>query len=395
MNAIETKPRYVESHLRGEWVRGLQNQQELVDAATGDTVALLASGGCDFASVLAHARNVGGPALRAMTIHERALMLKAIGQSLMANKEEFYQLSTRTGATRSDSWIDIEGGIGTLLTYASRGRRELPNTKTIVEGGVEALSRDQSFSAQHILSPLEGAAIHINAFNFPCWGMLEKLAPTLLAGMPAIIKPASQTCYLTELMVRRMIETGILPEGTLQLICGSVGDLLDHVTCQDVVTFTGSSRTGRMLKTKPAIVENSVRFTMEADSLNASILGTDAKSDCEEFDLFVREVAREVTVKAGQKCTSIRRAIVPKSQVDAVITALSERLRKTGVGDPRNETVRMGPLASLAQREEVCSRVDELRRESEIVFGDPARVELIAGDADKGAFLKSDHSSLR
>jgi oxepin-CoA hydrolase/3-oxo-5,6-dehydrosuberyl-CoA semialdehyde dehydrogenase len=261
----------------------------LLDAATGAEVALIDASGLDMKRALNHGREEGGPALRKLSFHERALMLKALGQALMEAKEEFYALSTATGATRTDSWIDIEGGVGTLLSYASKGRRELPNTRTLVDGEVEVLSRDNTFSGQHILTPLEGVAIHINAFNFPCWGMLEKLAPTLLAGMPAIVKPASQTAYLTELMVRKIIATGILPKGALQLISGSVGDLLDHVDCQDVVTFTGSAATGRKLRTHKAIVENSVRFTMEADSLNAAILGPDAVAGTEEFDLFVKE----------------------------------------------------------------------------------------------------------
>ncbi|MGL4324126.1 MAG: phenylacetic acid degradation bifunctional protein PaaZ, partial [Beijerinckiaceae bacterium] len=290
-------------------------------------------------------------------------------------------------ATRADSWIDIEGGIGTLLAYASKGRRELPNTRVLVDGDVEVLSKDSTFSAQHILTPLRGVAIHINAYNFPCWGMLEKIAPTLLAGMPAVVKPASQTAYLTELMVRRIVETGLLPKGALQLICGSVGDILDHVGGQDAVTFTGSAATGRKLRTHKAIVEHSVRFTMEADSLNASILGRDAAPGTEEFDLFIKEVSREMTVKAGQKCTAIRRVIVPAPFTDAVIGALGERLAKTPLGQPGDEGVRMGPLASLAQRDEVRSRIKDLSAEARIVSGNPDDVRVVSGDAGKGAFL--------
>jgi oxepin-CoA hydrolase/3-oxo-5,6-dehydrosuberyl-CoA semialdehyde dehydrogenase len=322
-----------------------------------------------------------------MTFHQRALMLKALGQALMGVKEELYALSTRTGATRSDSWIDIDGGIGTLLSYASRGRRELPNARLLLDGAPEELSKDATFSGQHILVPLEGVAVHINAFNFPVWGMLEKVAPTLLAGVPALVKPASQTAYLTELAVRRMLATGLLPEGALQLVAGSVGDLLDHVTAQDVVTFTGSAQTGRRLRNSPAIVANSVRFTQEADSLNAAILGPDAGPGTPEFDLFVREVAREMTAKAGQKCTAIRRAIVPGAHAEAVVAALGERLGKTPVGDPGEEAVRMGPLASLGQREEVRGRVAELAAVAEIVAGDPGRPRLVSGDAEAGAFM--------
>ena len=387
MNVAAGKPRNLESYVHGEWVTGAGDGTVLLDAATGAPIAITDTTGVDFAASLAHARDKGGPVLRAMTFHQRALILKALAAKLMEHKEEFYALSAATGATRGDGWIDIEGGIGTLFSYASLGRRELPNTKWLCDGNPEALSRDDTFAAQHILSPLEGAAIHINAFNFPCWGMLEKFAPTFLAGMPAIIKPASQTAYLTELMVRRMIETGLLPEGSLQLVAGSLGDMLDHVTCQDIVTFTGSAATGRMLKTHRAIVDNSVRFTMEADSLNAAILGADAGPGTPEFDLFVREVAREMTVKAGQKCTAIRRAIVPRQHVDAVIAALGDRLGQVATGDPRDENVRMGPLASTRQRDEVRDRIAKLAREAEIVCGDPLAASTVSGDAEAGAFL--------
>jgi len=387
MNAPFTKPRQLESYVAGRWVRGAGQGAALLNAATADPVAFIDSSGIDFAAALAHGREVGGPALRAMSFHERAAMLKALGQALMALKEEFYAESFATGATRADAWIDIEGGIGTLLSYASKARRELPNARVLTDGVVEPLSKDNSFSAQHILTPLEGVAVHINAFNFPVWGMLEKVAPTLIAGVPAIVKPASQTAYLTELVVRRIVASGILPEGALQLIAGSVGDLLDHVTGQDVVTFTGSAWTGRKLKSHPAIVENATRFTMEADSLNAAILGPDAGPGTPEFDLFVREVAREMTVKAGQKCTAIRRVIAPRGFTDALVAALGDRLSKTALGDPADEATRMGPLASLGQRVEVRDRIRELAREAEIVAGDPDRVSVASGDAEKGAFL--------
>lgn len=387
MNVMADRPRQLESYICGRWTRGANEGVPLLDAATGAPVALIDSGGIDFQAALAYGREKAGPALRRMSFHERALMLKALAQALMERKEEFYALSTATGATRPDSWIDIEGGIGTLFSYASKGRRELPNTRVLVDGEVETLSRDNSFSAQHILTPLEGVAVHINAFNFPCWGMLEKLAPTLLAGMPAMVKPASQTAYLAELMVRRIVETGLLPEGVIQLVCGSVGDLLDYVDGQDVVTFTGSAATGRKLKMHPAIVENSVRFTMEADSLNAAILGLDAGPGSEEFDLFVKEVAREMTAKAGQKCTAIRRVIAPRTHCDALVAALGERLGKVGVGNPADENVRMGPLASLGQREEVRARIRDLSAEAKIVAGDPLRPQLVSGNAEAGAFL--------
>ncbi|ADZ70576.1 phenylacetic acid degradation bifunctional protein PaaZ [Polymorphum gilvum] len=379
--------RPLESYVRGQWVRGAGSGQVLRDAATGAAVARIDASGIDFAEVLAHGRTKGGPALRAMTFHQRAGLLKDLAKLLMDAKEEFYALSSATGATRTDGWIDIEGGIGTLFAYSSLGRRQLPNTHLLIDGDPESLAKDGSFAGQHILAPLEGAAVHINAFNFPCWGMLEKLAPTLLAGMPALVKPASQTAYLTELMVRHIIDSGILPEGALQLVCGSVGDLLDHVTCQDVVTFTGSAATGRRLRTHQRIVDASVRFTMEADSLNAAILGPDAGPGSEEFDLFVREVVREMTVKAGQKCTAIRRVLVPRGACEAVISALGARLGKTSLGNPAEEGVRMGPLASLTQREEVRARIALLRTEAELAYGHPDKVAVVSGDPDRGAFL--------
>lgn len=381
MTISSSTPMRLESYVCGSWTAGTGAGQTLLDAVTGEAVAVVDSTGLDFAAIREYGRQTGGKALRAMTFHERAGMLKALGLALLECKEELYALSTRTGATRRDSWIDIEGGIGTLLTYSSKGRRELPNTSVLLDGGVERLSKDNSFSAQHILTPLQGVAIHINALNFPCWGMLEKLAPTLLAGMPAIVKPASQTSYLTELMVRRMLDTGVLPEGALQLVCGSVGNLLDLVDGQDVVTFTGSASTGRMLRSGRAIVENSVRFTMEADSLNATVLGTDVTPDSPEFTLFVREVVNEMTVKAGQKCTAIRRVLVPRALVPAVNTALSEALSKVVVGDPAKESTKMGPLASQDQCKEVQERVHELLAESQIWFGQAEQNEAGASGA--------------
>ncbi len=387
MNAPARAPRRLESYVCGAWTPGTREGQALLDAATGAPVATIDSTGLDFADVLAHGRKRAGPALRAMSFHDRAGMLKALGLALMEHKEEFYAESFRTGATRADGWVDIEGGIGTMLTFASKGRRELPNTRVLTDGEVEVLSKDGSFVAQHIFSPLQGVAVHINAFNFPVWGMLEKIAPTLLAGMPCIVKPASQTAYLTELVVRRIIETGILPEGALQLICGSVGDLLDHVEGQDAVTFTGSAWTGRKLKSHANIIANSVRFTMEADSLNAAILGQDAVAGTPEFDLFVREVAREMTSKAGQKCTAIRRVIVPRAQVQALTEALGARLASTALGLPELDGTRMGPLASHDQRDEVRDRIRELQAVAEIVAGNPDEVRLNSGDAEAGAFL--------
>ena len=339
--------------------------------------------------MLEYGRRVGGPKLRAMTFHQRARMLKAMAQHLMAGKEELYQVSAGTGATKADSWIDIEGGIGTFFAYASQGRREFPDETFYVDGSVERLSKGGSFLGRHICVPLEGVAVHINAFNFPCWGMLEKLAPTFLAGMPAIVKPATVTSYLTERMVRSMVSAGILPEGALQLICGGVGDLLDHLTCQDVVTFTGSSATGRKLKSHPRVIAESVRFNLEADSLNYCILGPDAAPGSEEFDLFVKEVTKEMTVKAGQKCTAIRRTIVPEGMTEDVVRALSKRLAGAKLGDPSVDGVRMGPLAGRAQVGEVGGSAALIAASCERVYGDPEHFEVVGADAAKGAFFPS------
>ncbi len=379
-------PYRLKSYICGEWKAGSRDGAQLLDAGTGALVATIDATGLDMGEALGYGR-AAGSALRAMTFHERAEMLKALGKALNAHKDEFHALSLATGATPRDGQVDVEGGLHTLFAYSGMGRRELPNSRTLVEGDLQALSKDGSFSAQHILTPLLGVAVHINAFNFPCWGMLEKLAPTLLAGVPAVIKPASQTAYLTELMVRRIVESGILPEGALQLISGSVGDLLDHVTGQDVVTFTGSANTGRMLKAHPRIIAESTRFTMEADSLNAAVLGPDAVAGTPEFDLFVKEIAREMTVKAGQKCTAIRRAMVPRAQAQQVIEALGAQLAKAGVGLPGDAATRMGALASMAQREEVRERIRELSVDAQIVVGNPYAVTVVSGDAQAGAFL--------
>src|SRR5919106_5262586 len=317
------------------WTPGEGNLAEIASAIDGAPVATTGSGGLDFAGMLKHAREVGGPALRKMTFHGRARMLKALGQAIIARKEELYELNYLTGATRKDGWIYIEGGAGTLFSFSSKGRRELPDAHVLLDGQLEGLSKNGTFVGQHIYTSLQGAAVHINAFNFPVWGMLEKLAPTLLAGVPAIVKPASATAYLTEAAFRIMIEAGLLPPGSVQLIVGHVGDLFDHLSCQDVVSFTGSAATAMKLQSHPVIARESVRFVAERDSLNASVLGPDAGPGTAEFDLFVREVAREMTVKAGQKCTAIRRAMAPAEHIDAVQEALIERLGKARIGDPR------------------------------------------------------------
>jgi oxepin-CoA hydrolase/3-oxo-5,6-dehydrosuberyl-CoA semialdehyde dehydrogenase len=377
----------LKSYVAGQWRAGTGEGQLLRDATTGQVVAEASSTGINFESALRYARTTGGAALRKLTFHERAAMLKRVAKLLTEGKEEFYTLSYATGATKTDSWIDIDGGIGTLFAYASRGARELPNSRVYLDGEVEMLSKTGTFVGQHICVPLEGAAVHINAFNFPVWGMLEKLAPTLLAGMPAIVKPATTTAYLTELVVRRIVESKILPEGSLQLVCGSLGDLFEHLTCQDVVSFTGSASTAQKLRSHPQVVANSVRFVSETDSINSCLLGPQAGPGEPEFDLFVREVVREMTAKAGQKCTAIRKAIVPASHADAVVNAIKVALGKVVIGDPRLEQVRMGPLAALSQRREVLGRIAELRREAELVTGDGDAINLTGADREKGAFI--------
>jgi oxepin-CoA hydrolase/3-oxo-5,6-dehydrosuberyl-CoA semialdehyde dehydrogenase len=383
---VEEISMQLKSYVQGRWQAGSGEQQLLRDATTGQVIAEASSSGINFRAVLTHAREVGGPALRTLTFHERAALLKRMAKMLSDRKEEFYQLSYATGATKADSMIDIDGGIGTLFAYASRGTRELPNSRVYVEGNVEPLSKSGAFVAQHICVPLQGAAVHINAFNFPVWGMLEKLSPALLAGVPAIVKPATATAYLTELVMRRMVESGIFPEGAVQLVCGSIGDMFEHLTCQDVVSFTGSASTAQKLRTHPVLIANSVRFIGETDSINSCLLGPDAVPGQPEFDSFVKEVAREMTAKAGQKCTAIRKAIVPAAHADAVVQAIKAALAKVVVGDPRLEQVRMGPLAALAQRREVMARLAELRREAQLVSGDGA-LDLAGADWEKGAFL--------
>ncbi len=376
----------LQNYALGEWVRGTGKAATLYHAVTGEPIAEASSGGLDFKAMAEYARAVGGPALRQLTFHQRAAMLKAMAKHLMERKDAFYALSAATGATKSDSWVDIEGGIGTFFAYASRGRREFPNEPFFVEGPQEVLSKGGTFAGRHICVPLEGVAIHINAFNFPCWGMLEKLAPALLAGVPCIVKPATATSFLTEAMFREMIAAGILPAGAIQLICGSAGDLLSHVTEQDAVAFTGSAATGQMLKESKAVTQNAVRFNMEADSLNCSILGPDAVPGTEEFDLFIKEVVKEMTTKAGQKCTAIRRTIVPSGLEEAVVQALRARLEKTVIGDPSVEGVRMGPLASRAQVRDVGAAAERIREAGTLVFGG-GDYPVVGADREKGAFF--------
>ncbi|MBP6649878.1 MAG: phenylacetic acid degradation bifunctional protein PaaZ [Bacteroidia bacterium] len=379
----------LKSYSQGKWQEGSGSGTVLLHAVTGEALFSSSSDGIDFKGMLEYGRKNGGPKLRKMTFHERARMLKALALFLTDKKKELYALSAATGATKTDSWIDIDGGIGNLFVYASKGRRELPDETFYVDGGMEMISKTGTFVGHHICVPLEGVALHINAFNFPVWGMLEKIAVNLLAGVPAIVKPATSTSFLTELAVQQIISSGILPEGSLQLICGSTGNLFDHLTCQDAVTFTGSAQTGRMLKSHPSILENSIRFNMEADSLNCSILGPDASPDTEEFKLFIKEVVREMTVKAGQKCTAIRRTIVPESLTEPVLQAIKEKLKGNIIGDPAVEGVRMGPLASKGQVKDVKDNVRRLMKSCEVVYGDIDSVDVVGADTEKGAFMSS------
>ena len=369
----------------GQWISGSGTGTELFDAVNGELVTVADSTGLDFGAMLNYGRETGGPALRKMTFQERGRMLKALALYLTERKAAYYAVSVKTGATKIDSWIDIDGGIGNLFAYASL-RKQFPDSSFYVDGELAKLSKEGSFIGHHIMVPKEGVALHINAFNFPVWGMLEKIAVNLLAGVPAVVKPATLTSYVTEVVVRDIHASGILPEGALQLICGSANGIFDHLEMQDVVTFTGSASTGKMLKSHPRLVDQSIPFTMEADSLNAAILGLDAAPGTEEFDLFVKEVRKEITVKCGQKCTAVRRILVPEKYLSDVQEALVKALGQTAIGDPRNEKVRMGSLAGKAQREDVFAALNELKKESEVVFGNDA-ISLIEAEDSKGAFM--------
>jgi len=369
------------------WIEGGGDGRTLTSAVSGEAVATISSDGLDFGAMLRHARSVGGANLRKMTFHQRGDMLKQLAQYLTGHKKEFYALSAQTGATRADSWIDIDGGISTLFVFSSKARREMPNDFVYLDGPPEQLSRNGTFVGQHIFTPKLGAAVHINAFNFPVWGMLEKLAPALAAGVPAIVKPASSTAYLTELVVRRIAASGILPPGSLQLVCGSVGDLFEHLTCQDTIAFTGSKSTAERLQQHPRVIAESVAFTAETDSLNASVLGPDAVPGTPEFDLYVKEVVREMTSKAGQKCTAIRRIVAPAAIAAELVESLSTALGAVRVGNPANEAVGMGALASHGQRDEVRQRVADLASEAEIVYGGTDDFDVVDADARRGAFF--------
>ena len=375
-----------ENYVLGNWIKGDGEGTPLFNAITGEEIGRASSKGLDFSQMMNYARKTGGPALRKMTFQQRGLMLKKLALHLHSIKGKFYPESYKTGATKIDSWIDIEGGIGNLFTNASL-RRQFPDLPFHVEGSAAPLSKNGTFIGHHIMVPKKGVAIHINAFNFPIWGMLEKIAVNLMAGVPAIVKPATLTSYLTEFMVREIIKSKILPEGSLQLICGSARGILDTITSEDIVTFTGSASTGKMLKSHPKIVEEAVPFNMEADSLNCCVLGEDSTPGTAEFDLFIKEIQKEMTVKAGQKCTAVRRIIVPEKLVEDVQIALGKRLSKTTIGDPQIEGVRMGSLAGNEQKEEVTEKVKQLLKTQEIVFGSLEEFEVTGADKNKGAFF--------
>lgn len=376
----------VKNYICGQWVAGEGEEQKIYNAITGDQIGSVSSKGLDFDAILKYGRTTGGSTLRKMTFQERGRMLKALALHLLSNKEKYYQISALTGATRVDSWIDIEGGIGNLFANASL-RRQFPDLPYYIDGVAAPLSKNGTFIGHHIMVPKEGVAVHINAFNFPVWGMLEKIAVNLMAGVPAVVKPSSSTGFLTEAVVQDIIASGILPEGSLQLISGSARNLIDYVKSSDVVTFTGSASTGLMLKSNPVITRENVPFNLEADSLNASILGEKATPGTEEFELFVKEVTREITVKSGQKCTAVRRIIVPENLIEEVQSAVAARLASVKIGDPAVEGVRMGSLASMSQVEAVKNSVLELQKSQEIVYGDLENFEVIGADKNKGAFF--------
>lgn len=375
-----------QSYICGEWVDGNGVETNLYNAISGELIGEVSSDGIDYEAALQYGRSTGGEKLRKMTFQERGRMLKALAFHLLERKKKYYEVSAWTGATKIDSWIDIEGGIGNLFANASL-RRQFPDLPYNVDGVAAPLSKGGTFIGHHIQVPKRGIAVHINAFNFPIWGMLEKIAVNLMAGVPAIVKPSEYTCFLTEVMVRDIIDSKILPEGSLQLVCGLGRGIIDYVDSEDVVTFTGSAHTGRMLKSQPQFTERSVPFNLEADSLNASVLGEKATPDTEEFGLFVKEVVKEITVKAGQKCTAVRRILVPENLIDDVQKAVSERLQKTMIGDPADENVRMGALATRTQVERVRESVEKLALSQDIVYGDLDEFTVVGADKNKGAFF--------
>jgi len=376
----------VKNYVQGKWIAGDGKETTLYNAINGEIIGETSSKGLDYEGILQYSREMGGRKLRLMTFQERGRMLKALALYLMDQKESYYACSALTGATRIDSWIDIEGGIGNLFANASL-RKQFPDLPYYVDGVAAPLSKNGSFIGHHIMVPKQGVAIHINAFNFPIWGMLEKIAVNLMAGVPAIVKPSEYTCFLTEMMVKDIIESKILPEGSLQLVCGLGRGILDYVDSEDTVTFTGSAHTGKVLKALPQFSEKSVAFNLEADSLNATILGKYATPDTPEFDLFIKETAKEITIKAGQKCTAVRRIIVPENLIGEVQNAIAARLASTKIGDPSIEGVRMGSLATKVQVDRVRENVKLLAQSQSIVFGNIDHVEITGGDSEKGAFF--------
>ncbi|MFT5599851.1 MAG: oxepin-CoA hydrolase/3-oxo-5,6-dehydrosuberyl-CoA semialdehyde dehydrogenase [Flavobacteriales bacterium] len=376
----------IQNYILGKWENGEGIEYTAKNAITGAEIGTVSSIGLDYESILEYGRKTGGPALRKMTFQERGRMLKALAMHLMTIKNKFYKLSAATGATKIDSWIDIEGGIGNLFANASL-RKQFPDLPYYVDGAAVPLSKGGSFIGHHIMVPKRGIAIHINAFNFPIWGMLEKIAVNMMAGVPAIVKPSEITSYLTELMVKEIINSKILPEGALQLVSGKGIGIIDHADMNDVVTFTGSAVTGRMLKSMPHIINNSVPFNMEADSLNAIVLGEDCAPGTAEFDIFIKEVGKEMTVKTGQKCTAVRRILVPEKWIEEVQQAISNRLSKTTIGDPSIEGVRMGSLVSQMQVDRVRENVELLLEEQKLLFGNLNSVEINGGSKENGAFI--------
>ena len=379
--------RDIQSYVCGDWVGSDGSARSVFDAVDGTQIGLAGSLTFDRGAMVEYAKTVGGPALRAMTFHQRAKMLKALAMHLSEKKNTLYEASFATGATMKDHMIDVDGGIGTMMVIASKGRREMPNGQVYVDGQVEQLSRSGQFVGQHICTPKLGVSLHINAFNFPVWGMLEKMAPALLAGMPVIVKPATATCQVTELAFNIIVASGILPKGSVQLITGDLGDLLDYLRGQDVVSFTGSETTGRHLRNHPTLIQNSVHFMAEQDSLNASVLGTDVAIDTAEFDLFIKEVHREIIVKAGQKCTAVRRVMVPEHLLDNVQAALIDKLSQTTIGNPRHPKTRMGALVSLSQRQDVLEKAAKIGAEAQCVFGSHGLSAVIDASAETGAFV--------
>ena len=374
-----------QNYVLGQWVDGEGTETNLYNAINGNQIGTVSSAGINFSEVLEYGRK-NGRALRKMTFQERGRMLKALALFLMERKAKYYEVSAWTGATKVDSWIDIEGGIGNLFANASL-RKQFPDLPYYVDGVAAPLSKNGTFIGHHIMVPREGVAVHINAFNFPIWGMLEKIAVNLMAGVPAVVKPSEYTSFLTEVMVRDIIDSKILPEGALQLVCGLGRGLIDSVDSRDVVTFTGSAATGKMLKASPQIAAESVAFNLEADSLNATILGKHAVPGTEEFDLFIKETVKEITIKAGQKCTAVRRIIVPEELIEEVQKGIASRLASTKIGDPSVEGVRMGALATRLQVERVHASVKQLALSQDIVFGSLDEFEVTGADKNTGAFM--------